>query len=579
MELSKELEKYITSIRDSLKDKRPCNGLFSLIRNKSEIIREILKITEFLDDSYINISIGQRVWHIVNNVKNVIRCNCESPKKFYRFSDGYFNTCGEKKCKDSSKSLAFKETIEKKYNGTFLKKGSESRKKYENTMLEKYGTKDNLSGRFIEINRNIMIEKHGFAFPLQSKELLDKKNKTCLERHNTLDFFNCEKSNNTKIERFGYKNPMKNKNIRDLVLKNMIETKYNNLQEKLNIFNISLLKYNSNSSELKCNRCNTIFNNHPVTINAKLRANIDPCIKCNPLILTHSKAEKDLLKYIKSIYNDDIIENKKIFYEKNKSFEVDILLPKSKIAFEYNGLYWHSEIFKDPNYHIHKTEKLKELGIKLFHIWEDDWLFNNDLCKSIINNILGKNDRIYARKCEVKEISNYLYKNFCLDNHIQGYGLSSIRIGLFNKGELVSIMGFSKRRPILSGKNNNDYSYELVRLCSLKNTSIIGGASKMLKYFADNYIPKEIFSYCNISLSPFEKSNIYDKLGFIFDKKTTPGYYWVIDGKRHHRLNYTKYKLTKAGHDKKLTETEIMYDKGGYRIWDCGNYKYFKTYQ
>lgn len=575
MELSDELNRQVLLIKDSINNKNPCNGLFLLIRNNSSIVNEILEITKFLDNSYSDISIGQRIWHIVNDIKYVIECNCKGYKKFYRFSNGYFNTCGDKECKNSQKVSSFKETIKEKYDGDYFKKGSDIRKKYEDTMMERYGSKDNLTGEFIEINKNKMLDKYGFEFALQSKELSEKRKKTCLDRHNTLNFLNSKKSNKTKIERYGSINPMGNLDIRNKVFNSMIMTKHNYLQKKLDIFNIILIKYDSIKVELKCNKCNTIFNNHPVTINAKLRVEINPCTKCNPRIFTHSKAEKGMVEFIRSIYKGEILENKKVFTYDKKHYDVDVLLPELNIAFEYNGLYWHSELFKVPDSHIFKTEKCKEKEVKLYHIWEDNWVFNNELCKSMISNTLGKSNKIYARKCQIKEVTNSVYKEFCFNNHIQGYGLASIRIGLFKEGELVSLMGFSKERGIISNsKIKNEGAYELVRFCSLKNTSVIGGASKMVSYFISHYKPKKIESFCDISISPFEESSVYNKIGFKFYEKTDPGYSWVIEGKRHHRLNYAKHKLVKRGEDKNMNEIEIMYAKGKYRIWDCGNYKY-----
>jgi hypothetical protein len=44
-----------------------------------------------------------------------------------------------------------------------------------------------------------------------------------------------------------------------------------------------------------------------------------------------------------------------------------------KLGFEFNGLYWHSNKFKEKNYHLNKTDWFKEKGIYAY-IWEDDWI-------------------------------------------------------------------------------------------------------------------------------------------------------------------------------------------------------------
>lgn len=574
------LSKELTEIRDRLlsntQNNIPNNGVFLTIRNNNSLHHEITLITNFLNEDYNSPPIGQRLWHIVNGLFSKEICVCGRNKNFYRFSDGYHKTCGDKKCKDLIKTEGFKKTINEKYNGEFLKKGSESRKKYEKTMMDRYKSSNNLSGELREKIKKTMVEKYGVENPLQSEEIKNKRKNTCIKRYGSENFIQGEKSKNTMIEKYGNDNPMKIEKFKNESIQKSIETLRKKLKEKLKVFNIELKKYEKNEVELICEKCNRIFVNHPVTINAKLRFGADPCISCNPFLKSSSNLEKELVTYIKGIYNGDVIENSKIINIGKKKFESDVYLPDKKIAFEFNGLYWHSEIYKSPEYHSSKTEGLLSENICLYHIWEDDWLFKKDIIKSIIKSRLGLSDKIWARKCYIKEISNSDYKKFCENNHLQGYGISSIRIGLLYENELVSVMGFSKTRKIISGFK--DSGYELVRFCSKKGINIIGGASKMLSYFESLYKPEILISYCDISISPDPNKSVYSSLGFYLMCKTSPGYHWVIDGKRIHRLNFTKHKLIKNGDDPSLTGYEIMSNKGYYRIWDAGNYKFIKRY-
>ena len=71
-----------------------------------------------------------------------------------------------------------------------------------------------------------------------------------------------------------------------------------------------------------------------------------------------------------------------------------------------NGIYWHSELYKEKNYHKNKTELCEKSGIHLIHIYEDDWINKNNIIKSRILNIINRiPNRIYARKCEIKELT------------------------------------------------------------------------------------------------------------------------------------------------------------------------------
>jgi len=58
-----------------------------------------------------------------------------------------------------------------------------------------------------------------------------------------------------------------------------------------------------------------------------------------------------VLDFIKKNYNGNIISNSQSIISK----ELDIYLPDLKLAFEYNGLFWHSENYKERKYHLNKT--------------------------------------------------------------------------------------------------------------------------------------------------------------------------------------------------------------------------------
>jgi hypothetical protein len=280
--------------------------------------------------------------------------------------------------------------------------------------------------------------------------------------------------------------------------------------------------------------------------------------------------EKNILKYIEK-------KQKTIIYTNCKNIitplELDIYIPELKLAFEFNGLYWHSEIYKENNYHLNKTEMCEKQGIQLIQIWEDDWLFKQDIVKSIILNKLNKiTNKIFARKCEIKEINNNkLVREFLNQNHIQGFVGSKIKIGLFYDNQLVSLMTFGDRRVAMGKKSTNQDEYELLRFCNKLNTYVIGGASKLFKYFINNYKPKEITTYADRS---FSQGKLYETLGFNFIEKTKPNYYYIIDGVRHHRFNFRKDRLIKEGFDPNRTEHEIMLERKIYRIYDSGNLKF-----
>jgi hypothetical protein len=131
-------------------------------------------------------------------------------------------------------------------------------------------------------------------------------------------------------------------------------------------------------------------------------------------------------------------------------------------------------------------------------------------------------------------------------------------------------MTFGDLRKSL-GKKSRVGSYELLRFCNKLNTTVIGGSSKLFRYFLKNYNPQEVISYSDYSRSI---GNMYNQLGFTLSHRSDPNYYYIIDGIRSHRFNFRKDKLVKEGFDPSLTEIEIMHQRGLYRIFDCGAQKW-----
>ena len=291
------------------------------------------------------------------------------------------------------------------------------------------------------------------------------------------------------------------------------------------------------------------------------------CPKCGAVI---SESENDINQFIKNeLKMKTIIKNKKII----KPYELDIYLPEKKIAFEYNGVIWHSEKFgKDKNYHLTKTESCKKQGIQLIHIFEDEWTKHKKIVKSKIKHLLGCDTdlpKVFARKCTIYEIKSKEAREFLEQNHIQGSCNSTIYLGCYYNEELIGVMSFKK-------ETKNSEKWELTRFATDINKRCIGVGGKLLKYFIRHYNPNEIKSFADRRWS---NGNLYEKLGFILEKILKPDYQYT-NGiiLRSHKFNFRKQILLKkypnSGLTKDMTEYEMTQKLGFYRIWDCGLYKY-----
>ncbi len=121
------------------------------------------------------------------------------------------------------------------------------------------------------------------------------------------------------------------------------------------------------------------------------------------------------------------------------------------------------------------------------------------------------------------------------------------------------------------GRNRKEGCYELLRFCNKLNTTVIGGASKLFKYFVRTYSPLEVISYAD---KRWSAGDIYKNMGFCLTGTTKPNYFYVVDNKRENRYKHRKSELVKQGYDPNMSESEIMKSLGINKIYDCGNLKF-----
>ena len=276
------------------------------------------------------------------------------------------------------------------------------------------------------------------------------------------------------------------------------------------------------------------------------------CPKCSSI---YSKNELELYDYIKQIYPKEIIHHHKL----NNRTEIDVFIPELNIGFEYNGTYWHCDKNRDKNYHYDKVTAAQNEGIRLIHIWDYEWINNHEHIKSYIKAQLGLCEhRIFARKCEVREI-NFKTAKLLLEYHQQKATAANHYIGLYYDNELVLVMLF--------GKNNNNGNkkiaeWEVKREVCKEGYSVVGGKSKVFSYFVKKYNPKSIVSY--VDRSKFTGKS-YEILGFELSHIVQSRYDWVYENslifkKRQPRI----YKKMKQLYE----ENKVM------RIYDSGRYCY-----
>ena len=662
--MNTELKEYINT---KLLTKTGAINVAIIRRDKfplSEIGKQILVETAFLN-VYPDISIGQRIKAIQDNITELKYCSCG------KLAQLFSHTCGNKECKNKAISDC-KNTI---LTTDILENNDDTINKQKYLELEKENKILSIRNEILEFIRNTLTKSNGHLnierISQLNKTAPDIFNKICvltyfcadhdinlynrlkfiLLNKNELSFCSCGKLNRLSgdIDKLftpscgnpecyyklvsigninsGPKNTITKKNnlldkkeqfkeklldflanlnlytpIEYIELCKYIKTMYkNHIGDDYNILllqsNRAYLQFNDTSDlvksliyytpfidanidtlnlneriyyilnnikeHAKCKHCKT-DNLEFVSIKEGYRLY---CKLCYPLFnIGMSNGEEQIYNYLK-IFNIEIKQSDRTIIGPK---ELDIVIPSKRIAIEYNGNYWHSEkAGTDSTYHLNKTNKCKEAGYQLIHIFEDEWLLQNKIVKARLKARLGLTKySIYARECTIKEIDNNVKNQFLEKYHIQGQDQSSIKLGLFYKNKLVAVMTFGKRRF------DDKEGFELIRYCTIANFNIVGGAGKLLTYFRKLHPGESIISYAD---KRWSTGNLYKQLGFKLLHESAPNYYYVHPSnvlKRYSRQTFQKHKLHAIleSFDPLLSEFENMINNGYFRIYDCGNY-------
>ncbi len=459
------------------------------------------------------------------------------------------------------------------------------------TFIEKYGGHPMATNKeTLENYKASMLQKYGVEYAPQMKDFVEKVKTSKLERFGDENYNNIDAMKTTMIEKYGVDNYRKTEEYKKKYIKTCI-TKYGiehaskskqykdshkklmfekfisserfknfDLQFTFEDYNGVTKKYNK-KYPFKCKRCNNT-ETHDLCNGKDVK-----CSKCDKSM---SDFQHDVVEYIRSILpNEPIVTNNRAILS---PLELDIYLPNKNVAIETDGLYWHAEVGggKNKNYHLNKTKLASTKGIRLIHIFENEWMNKKDITKSVLAAILVKKNKvIYARKCEIREINPSEKTKFLNENHLQGTDHATVKIGLYYNDELVSAMTFVKSRF------DKTVEWEMSRFCNKIDVTVIGGSSRLFAYFLRTYDPKSIVSYSD---RRYFSGETYLKLGFNFANNTPPNYHYTIDGYRslQSRINWQKGKLNKKllSFDSSLSEWENMKMNGFDRIWDCGHSKW-----
>lgn len=537
--------------------------LETLVRNSNpKVLSKYLRKNPTLlhwVESHCGSTLSEKVYNALYPDQHT--CKYGNTKKFNSLTQGY-RFCGPSNTCDCAKQSVSEKLKNKQKTPEEIQ---QQNKKRSETNMQRYGVEN--AGR---TNQAIYNHKQFYKNSENVQQAVEKAKQTKYKKWGDENFNNRKQASSTLKSKYNVSNPMqlswvankvscsKKENYTPFSLaKQNFEKFKQSIEERWGVTpQISESEYIGVGSRpaitFKCKKCNYLFNK-------RFDYGSPPnCKICYPLETDYkSKGELEILEFCKSLGYDVVSGDRSAI----NPFELDIYIPKLKIAVEYCGLYWHSENSgkKSWNYHYRKYKTCREKGITLYTIYSDEWLNKRNIVENFLRSKLNSSlNKIFARKCKIVEVSRNLAFSFYEQNHVQGSPKRiPISYGLEYNGSLVASMSFKK-----IGENE----YELIRFAT--NCTVVGGASKLLKYFINKYNPLEISSFSN---NRFSNGNMYSILGFTESNPVPPMQEYVYKYEsRIHKLGIKKFlKETSDG-----TEWERAQSLGYDRIWDCGKKKW-----
>jgi hypothetical protein len=509
----------------------------------------------YLEDEYFSIKGKQysknqlKEWYLIENkstreLQDLLGLSRSSVGRLLKF----YNL---KKDKQSASEIA-KCTMLKKYGTESYTQTEEYRVKYKQTCLNKYGVEShNQADSVKEKYKNTCMERYGVETTAIIPEVASQRELTCLLKYGVSNPAQSlavqDKIKNTNIERYGVSSYTQteefHKKVVNACLVKFGETSYSKTKEhRENMSRLSKERSEQNWSE----ECRAVLRdrnsllNYLVSLDKKPTA-LELSNKLNCSISTIGERVRQWklydyfnLSYSTSSYEKEIkafLKELGVVVSKNRiqldGLEIDLYNEEKKIGIEFNGTYWHSlSVLGDKNYHLKKSKLAESKGIRLIHIYEYEWNDPNKkpLIESLIKIAFGKvNEKIYARKCEIREVSNKEAKDFNNKNHLQGHRNAQVTYGLYYQGQLRQLMSFSKTKYNKNLKGDNEW--EIIRGCPGSNNIVVGGVSRLFKHFIEQNNPDKVFSYCDFN--KFDGKG-YEAIGMCFVGYTGPDMKWVL---------------------------------------------------
>lgn len=355
---------------------------------------------------------AEKIHNYVNDIYGTPMCPiCGSPVNFVNFANGYRKYCSNK-CATSD---------------------PERIKKMEQTCFERYGVKNaRQDANIVNKAKQTCFERYGVENPSQLDEVKEKKRSKA-------------------IKRYGVENVSQSKEVINKIATTH-KARYGEAtisQARAKQKNPDIIRFDGRTWICKCphpdcNKCTEKwYETRSMLYKNRRESGTELCTRLLPLQPTISTYELRIrswlddwgIEYICSVR--DVIDG-----------ELDIYIPSKKIAIEFNGTYHHRTVNnvettgKLKDYHLIKFRKCMDKGIQLISIWQDEILYKEDACRSMVHSTLFQQMGQYR----IKKITKSVTRAWVLNNFPTMYNVDTQNFGVYADDQLIGVIKGSKNQ-------------------------------------------------------------------------------------------------------------------------------------
>lgn len=216
-----------------------------------------------------------------------------------------------------------------------------------------------------------------------------------------------------------------------------------------------------------------------------------------------------------------------------------------RVVIETDGLYWHSDhILPSNDYHIKKRIVYETNGFRPLFFREDELRMHPSIVQSIIVNAINMSEKIGARQCEIDQLGRFDGCEFFRNNHLMGQG----------KGQINALIKDNKVMAAIQIKKTKR-GHEISRFCTRNNWCVQGALSRLINHSIRQMDIKLLDTFID---RRYGKGDYLSNLGFQLTSSNL-SFRWSNG-------YYTFHRMRHPGNS--------GYEKGLYKIWDCGQDRY-----